>query len=50
MDRRRNDTTAFPGDRYADDMFAAYRAQPLIEAYLADLPGGTVVVRVRCHC
>lgn len=34
VDRWRNDPTAFPGDRYADDMFAAYRGQPLIKAYL----------------
>ncbi|MEU5243316.1 hypothetical protein AB0G81_04205 [Streptomyces asoensis] len=34
VDRWRNDPTAFPGDRYADDMFAAYRGQPLIGAYL----------------
>ncbi|MGW7207117.1 hypothetical protein [Streptomyces sp. NPDC054837] len=34
VDRWRNDPTTFPGDRYADNMFAAYRGQPLIKAYL----------------
>lgn len=34
VDRRRNDPDAFPGDRWGDAMFAAYRSQPLIEAYL----------------
>ncbi|MEU5077014.1 hypothetical protein AB0G76_36520 [Streptomyces asoensis] len=34
IDRYRNDPTAFPGDRPADAMIAAYRAQPLIKAYL----------------
>lgn len=34
LDRWHNDPTAFPGDRYADAMFSAYRAQPLIKAYL----------------
>ncbi|MFD9500976.1 hypothetical protein [Streptomyces sp. NPDC060035] len=34
VDRWRNDPAAFPGDRWADAMFFAYRAQPLIGAYL----------------
>ncbi|MFD9407044.1 hypothetical protein ACFWBN_08445 [Streptomyces sp. NPDC059989] len=34
VDRWWNDPTAFPDDRWGDDMFAAYRAQPLIRAYL----------------
>jgi hypothetical protein len=34
VDRWRNDPKAFPGDRWGDEMLAAYRAQPLIGAYL----------------
>ncbi|MFJ8980351.1 hypothetical protein [Streptomyces sp. NPDC102282] len=34
VDRWRNDPGAFPGDRRGDEMISAYRAQPLIEAYL----------------
>jgi hypothetical protein len=34
VERWQNDPDAFPGDRYGDAMFSAYRAQPLIEAYL----------------
>lgn len=34
VDRWRNDPDAFPGDRYGDEMLTAYRAQPLIGAYL----------------
>ncbi|MFC9398060.1 hypothetical protein ACFTWS_33605 [Streptomyces sp. NPDC057027] len=32
--RWRNDADAFPGDRWGDEMLAAYRNQPLIKAYL----------------
>ncbi|MFE4535269.1 hypothetical protein ACFRKB_09330 [Streptomyces scopuliridis] len=34
VDRWRNDPDAFPGDRWGDEMLSAYRAQPLIGAYL----------------
>ncbi|MDX2854222.1 hypothetical protein PV342_38540 [Streptomyces sp. PA03-3a] len=34
VERWRNDPQAFPGDRWGDEMLAAYRAQPLIAAYL----------------
>ncbi|MFF9347863.1 hypothetical protein [Streptomyces sp. NPDC014734] len=34
VDRWRNDPEAFPGDRFGEEMLAAYRAQPLIGAYL----------------
>ncbi|MFE5547562.1 hypothetical protein ACFQ71_27590 [Streptomyces sp. NPDC056534] len=34
VDRWRNDPDAFPGDRWGDEMLAAYRDQPLIKAYL----------------
>lgn len=34
VDRWWNDPTAFPGDRWGDEMFAAYRSQPLIRAFL----------------
>jgi hypothetical protein len=34
VDRWRNDPAAFGGDGHADAMFSAYRAQPLIKAYL----------------
>jgi hypothetical protein len=34
VDRWRDDPQAFPGDRWGDQMLAAYQAQPLIAAYL----------------
>ncbi|WP_151770596.1 hypothetical protein [Streptomyces abyssomicinicus] len=34
VDRWWNDPDAFPGDRWGDEMLAAYRNQPLIKAYL----------------
>ncbi|WP_369776336.1 hypothetical protein [Streptomyces sp. R33] len=34
VDRWHNDPTAFPDDRWGDAMFAAYRAQPVIQAFL----------------
>ncbi|MFB7356046.1 hypothetical protein [Streptomyces gardneri] len=34
VDRWWNDPDAFPGDRWGDEMLAAYRGQPLIKAYL----------------
>jgi hypothetical protein len=34
VDRWQNDPDAFPGDRWGDEMLSAYRAQPLIRAYL----------------
>ncbi|GEB62040.1 hypothetical protein GCM10017674_79590 [Streptomyces gardneri] len=35
VDRWWNDPDAFPDDRWGDAMFAAYKAQPLIHAYLS---------------